>query len=140
MARAAGLRAVIAESAERHGLVCLVSERVRIENSEWPWEALGLMERYCDTVLVGGVIRNGSRVTTEAGSHFGFGGGLGCPHRGRQESDPGYAAELWKQRSVSTVSSQFCIFAAAFLMDLLENGCPPDTSLEMPGAGPGPTP
>lgn len=130
----AGLKALVAQAADEHGLVCLVSERMRIENSEWPWEALGLMERYPDTSVVGGVIRNRDRAITEAGREFGFGGGLGCPHRGQREGEPGYAAAIWRQRSVSAVSSQFCVFDAAFLLDLLENGCPADARLEMLGA------
>lgn len=132
--RVAGLKAIVERMADARGLVCVISERVRIENSEWPWEALGLMERHPETAVVGAVIRDAWRAATDAGRHFGFGGGLGCPHRGRAEWDPSYGAALWKQRSVSAVSSQFCVFDTAFLLDLLNNGCPPDASLEMLGA------
>jgi glycosyltransferase involved in cell wall biosynthesis len=132
--KAAGLKALVAQAAQQDGLVCLVSERVRIENSEWPWEALGLMERYSDTVLVGGVIRNGFRTSTAAGLCFGFGDGLGCPDRDRPEWDCGYGASMWKQRSVSAVDSQFCVFDAVFLHELLNDGCPQDASLEILGA------
>ena len=71
--------------------------------------------------MVGGRIRNKNGVITEAGRHFGFGGVCGCPNRGKSVLDPGYFAQMWKQRSVSAVSTQFAVIDAKFLVQLLEH-------------------
>jgi hypothetical protein len=62
-----------------------------------------------------------------------FGDGCGCPLRGVRRQDAGWNALHYKQRSVSAVSSQFCIFEAAFLAEFLEV-CPPEATLPFLGA------
>jgi isocitrate lyase len=71
--------------------------------------------------MIGGHIRNSAQVTMSAGYVLGFGGGCGCPDLGRPAVDPGYATQLRKQRSVSAVSSQFAVFRASFLTELLND-------------------
>jgi Glycosyl transferase family 2 len=108
------------EAAQRGGFLHLAGEDVRIEDSGWTNEALGLFELHPDTVMIGGRIRNSRGIITEAGRCFGFAGPCGCPDRGRAYNDPGYFGQMWKQRSVSAVSSQFAIVRASFLYELLE--------------------
>jgi Glycosyl transferase family 2 len=125
------------EVAEEDGFVHLIGEDVEldaeIKNGEWTWEALTLFELHPDTVMLGGRIRNSEGMITEAGRYFGFGGVCGCPDRGRSVLDPGYFGQVWKQRSVSAVSTQFAVIKATFLLELLA-ALPPRASLPFLGA------
>jgi len=47
----------------------------------------------------------------------GFGGGCGCPDKGRPVVDPGYFTQMRKQRSVSAVSQRFAVVRAGFLRE-----------------------
>jgi hypothetical protein len=60
---------------------------------------------------------------------LGFEGGAGCPDAGRPVIDPGYFAQMFKQRSVSAVSSQFAVMRASFLSEV-----PADASIPFLGA------
>ena len=69
--------------------------------------------------MVGGrVLDERGRIIT-AGEYFGFGGACGCPDAGRAGADAGYASHLWRQRSVSAVSSLLAVIDAAFLEDFM---------------------
>lgn len=127
------LAALVRELAEQDGFVHFIGQDVQIDNPEWPWEALGIFELHPDTVCIGGRIRNNASLITEAGRYFGFGGVCGCPNRGRSALDPGYFAQMWKRRSVSAASTQFAVFKARFLLDLL-NILPKEASLPFLGA------
>jgi hypothetical protein len=94
-------------------LVCLLSDDLQIDCADWLWEALGLFERFPDTVMVGGRIRNSAGSTVSAGLVLGFGSGSDCPDRNRPALDPGYFTQMMKQRSVSAVSSQFTVLRSA---------------------------
>ncbi|MGI9072097.1 MAG: glycosyltransferase [Bryobacteraceae bacterium] len=107
------------EVAEEDGFVRLLGEDVEVDNADWPWEALTLFELHPDTVMIGGRIQNRKDMITEAGRYFGFAGACGCPDRGRSVLDPGYFGQVWKQRSVSAVSTQFAVIKATFLLELL---------------------
>jgi glycosyltransferase involved in cell wall biosynthesis len=109
------------EMAAQGGLIQFLGEDVEIENPAWQWEALGLFELHPGTVMAGGRIRNRNGVITEAGRYFGYAGACGCPNRGRTAADPGYFTQMWKQRSVSAVSTQFAVIDAAFLAELLND-------------------
>jgi glycosyltransferase involved in cell wall biosynthesis len=111
------------------GLVCLVSEDLQIDRSDWLWDAISLFEKHPDTVMVGGRIRNSRGEIVSAGLVLGFEGGAGCPDAGRPAIDPGYFAQMWKQRSVSAVSSQFAVMRASFLREL-----PAEVSIPFLGA------
>jgi glycosyltransferase involved in cell wall biosynthesis len=123
--------------AEEDGFVHLIGEDVEIDagmnDGEWAWEALMLFELHPDTVMIGGRIRNRKGMITEAGRYFGFAGVCGCPDRGRSVLDPGYFGQVWKQRSVSAVSTQYAVIKATFLLELLTVP-PPQTSLPFLGA------
>jgi glycosyltransferase involved in cell wall biosynthesis len=99
-------------------LVCLVSEDLQIDRSDWLWDAISLFEKHPDAVMVGGRIRNSHGTIVSAGLVLGFEGDAGCPDAGRPAIDPGYFAQMFKQRSVSAVSSQFAVIRASFLRDL----------------------
>jgi glycosyltransferase involved in cell wall biosynthesis len=99
-------------------LVCLVSEDLQIDRRDWLWDAISLFERHPDAVMVGGRIRNTRGTIVSAGLVLGFEGGVGCPDAGRPAIDPGYFAQMFKQRSVSAVSSQFAVMRASFLRDV----------------------
>ncbi len=109
------------EAASRNGLILFLSDQVKITNDEWFWEALTLTEIHKDAVMIGGRIYNGEEIILDAGRYFGFGDGCGCPDRGRSLHDPGYFAQMWKQHSVSAVSTQFSVIDASFLHCTLVN-------------------
>lgn len=120
----ARLAPLAGELAEQDGLLHLVGRDVEIEDPDWLREALGMIELHPDTVMVGGRIRNRNGVITEAGRYFGFGGACGDPNRGRTADDPGYFAQMWKQRSVSAVSTQFTVIRARFLLEAARTASP----------------
>jgi len=101
-------------------LLSLVSDDLEIDRHDWLWEALGLFERFPDTVMVGARIRNNAGLITSAGSVLGFGSSAECPDRGRPALDPGYFTQLMKQRSVSAVSSQFAVIKTTALRKIAQ--------------------
>jgi hypothetical protein len=115
------LRKLLSDTAEDASYVCFVGDDVKIENPHWPWEALGLFEMFPDTVMVGGRLWNDSGTIIAADQHFGFGGPCGCPNCGRSVSDPGYFAQMWKQRSVSAVSLQLAATEIQYLLKALRD-------------------
>ncbi len=121
------------DAAKENGFVQFMAEDVQIDDPDWPWEALGVFELHPDTVMIGGRIRNGKELITGAGQYFGFAGVCGCPSRGSSFADPGYFAQMWKQRSVSAVSTQFAVVKAKFLLEVL-NDLPREASLPFLGA------
>jgi glycosyltransferase involved in cell wall biosynthesis len=121
------------EAVDRAGFVVLIGEDVTIKNPDWSWEALSLFELHRDTVMIGGRIWNTRGIIAEAGRYFGFRGACGCPNRGRRVDDPGYFAQMWKQRSVSAVSSQFAVIRPQFLLEVLHE-LPERASLPFLGA------
>ena len=125
---------IVKESVENRSLIQLVSETIVIQEPEWYWEVMTLLELYPDTVMVGGRIYNSQKVITDAGQYLGFAGECSCPDFDRTISDPGYFAQMWKQRSVSAVSSQFSVIDAKFLFELLSNACHAMTSIRYLGA------
>ncbi len=106
--------------AKEDGLFCFVGEDISIENPDWIWEVIGIMDLHRDTIMVGGKIRGNDGKIIEAGLEFGFDGICGSPNRGRPASDPGYFGQVWKQRSVSAVSTRFAAIKARFLVELVE--------------------
>ena len=112
------------EMAKSEGFIQLIGGDVEIDSDassrEWAWEALALFELHPETVTIGGRIRNRKGIITEGGLHFGYEGTCGCPNRGRSFLDPGYFTQMWKQRSVSAVSTQFAIIRASFFVELVE--------------------
>ncbi|MBV9296829.1 MAG: hypothetical protein JO145_14755, partial [Acidobacteriaceae bacterium] len=117
------------------GFICFLAQDIEsIDCSDWVWEAIGLAELHPETVMVGGRIRNKKRIITAAGFQFGFDGPCGCPDRGRSAIDRGYFAQMFKERSVSAVSTQFAVIRADFLCDLLRNGLAPQSSIPFLGA------
>ncbi|CAO3460156.1 hypothetical protein [Azospirillum argentinense] len=117
-AKLADLLEVARSCAERGALVHLQWAGVEAEGQEWPWEAMTCFELFPDTVIVGGRIRQGDRVTAAA-SYLGFEHGCGTPDAGRQMADPGYFAQMFKMRSVGTVPVQHCVVSARFLVEAL---------------------
>jgi hypothetical protein len=115
-------------------LVALISADMHILEQEWAWEALGTFEAFGDAAVVGGRCLNKAGRIAEAGEFFGVGLGSGSPDVGRRVDDRGYGAWLWKQHSVSAVSSCFSVFRADFLRELLTGACPADATLFFLGA------
>lgn len=112
---------ILSSSRPEDDLICLIANNLQVDRADWLWEAIGLFERFPDTAMIGGWIRNRAHVTMSAGYVLGFGGGCQCPDRGRPALDPGYSTQMLKQRSVSAVSSQFSVFRAGFLSELLKD-------------------
>lgn len=111
----------------------LIGEDVRIDEGEWQKEALSLFELHPEVVMIGGRIRDARDVILEAGRHFGYAGVCGCPNRGRPFSDAGYFGQMWKQRSVSAVATQFAVVRAPFLCEVLSEA-PEGASIAFLGA------
>ncbi len=121
---------------EPHGseLVRLVSSDVSMSHTEWPWEALTILELFPDTVMVGGPVYNELGQAVSAGIYFGYGSGLDTPDLLRNKQDPGYFAQMWKQHSVDAMSSRNCVIDGPFLLDALaSSNIPPETPLRMLG-------
>ncbi|HEY3938111.1 MAG TPA: glycosyltransferase [Bryobacteraceae bacterium] len=116
------------------GLVCLISKDLQIDRPDWLDDAMALMERHPDTVMVGGCIRNKNGSILSAGYVLGFDGDCGCPDRGRPAIDPGYFTQLRKQRSVSAVSTELAVIRASFLRELVASGVPSLASVPFLGA------
>jgi glycosyltransferase involved in cell wall biosynthesis len=109
----------LAECCAREGrFVHVLWTDTTIEDSSWPWEAMTHFELFPDTAMIGGRIHRGGRIL-EAGSYFGFGNGCETPDRGRSLDDPGYVVQMWKQHSVSAVSSHHAVIEPSFLRDAL---------------------
>ncbi|MEO8519716.1 MAG: glycosyltransferase [Acidobacteriota bacterium] len=108
------LRAIALDCAARAGLVHLLADDVESDNPEWPWEAMGMIELFEDTVMVGGRIHDGRRLLS-SGLLFGFGSGCDAPDRGRDLRDPGYFAQAFKPHSVSAVPADHAIVEPGFL-------------------------
>jgi hypothetical protein len=113
------LKKLLSDTAAQSDYVCFLGEDVSIQNPDWLWEALGLFELFPDAIMIGGRIWNEAGVVVEADQHFGFAGPCGCPNRGRSGSDPGYFAQMWKQRSVSAVSLQLAAIESRYLLKVL---------------------
>ncbi len=129
------LRRLVHElTADGDTLVCLVADDLQIDRADWLWDALGIMERHPDTMMVGGRIRDRNGVIQSAGYVLGFGGECACPDRGRPSVDPGYFTQVLKQRSVSAVSSRFAVFAAGSLQRLLNSKISSAASIPFLGA------
>lgn len=127
------LKPLAEEIAEADGFVQFVGQDVTIDDSDWFWKALGIIELHPDTIMVGGRIHNGNGAILEAGRYFGFGGACGDPNRGRRSNDPGYFAQMWKQHSVSAISTQFAVIRARCLVDVLSS-IPRDATVAFLGA------
>jgi hypothetical protein len=82
--------------------------------------------------MVGGLVINDKKVV-DGGRVFGFGDGFDCPDEGRDINDLGYFAQLFKQRSVSSVSPNNFIVKADFFKDSIQNLISEDISIEMLG-------
>jgi hypothetical protein len=117
-----GLRDAVRQLDSKEGMIAVVSDRLLIESYDWPWEALGIFERFHDTAMVGGLIYGYDGKVLDGGIHFGFGGGFGCPDRGRVFADPGYWGKKWDCHSVSCANPMFCVFDGKFLASILEAG------------------
>ncbi len=126
------LTELVTDAAEsENDLVCLLSDDLEIDPTDWLWEALGLFERFPDAAMIGGRIRNSAGLTMSAGLVLGFGRACDCPDRGRPAIDPGYFTQMMKQRSVSAVSSQFAVLRAAAVYELAKHN--PTASVAMLG-------
>ncbi len=122
--------------AEQDGFVYFMGEKVQVEGVAWQWETQGITELHPDTVMVGGLIRKSQRQIVEAGLELDSAGVWINPNHGKPGNDPGYFGQIWKQRSVGAVSTQFAVMKACFLIELLER-LPRDTSLASLGASAG---
>ena len=97
-------------------LVALMWDDVIPFDDEWPWEAMGIFERFPDTALVGGRLFGPDGLVWSAGEFLGVHHFCGSPERYRGKLDPGYFAWIWKQRSVSAVAPWLCVLDARFLL------------------------
>jgi hypothetical protein len=115
------LAQVVSRHAQHDGLVAFVSDDLKIHHPEWAWQALGLIELHSDVAIIGGRICRPEGTVMDAGRQFGYGRGCDCPDRDRITSDPGYHAQMFKERSVDAVPIRFSVFKARFLCELLAN-------------------
>ncbi|HWI12815.1 MAG TPA: glycosyltransferase [Burkholderiales bacterium] len=108
------------DMAQRDGLVRVAWCEVRPERDDAVACAAAVMELFPDTVIVGGPVHGQDGAALAAGCYFGFGRGCDSPDRGRGMGDPGYFAQMWKQHSVSAVSSQHMVVDARFLASFID--------------------
>jgi hypothetical protein len=84
------------------------------------WEAVGLVELFPDTAMIGGRIVDPRHRIRSAGGYFGYGRCCDGPDAGRGLDEPGYQAQLWQQHSVSAVSSALAVLAPGLLIATIE--------------------
>jgi O-antigen biosynthesis protein len=113
-----GLLRLAERCAETADYIHLLSDKVEIEDTSWPAEALAMFDLFPDVVLVGGRLHNRG-VIVDADRYFGFGQGCDSPNRGRAMTDPGYFAQVWKPHSASAIPTQHCVARADFLVNAL---------------------
>jgi glycosyltransferase involved in cell wall biosynthesis len=128
------IRPVAEQAAVEAGLIHFVFDGVRITGDDWPWEVLTLTELHSDAVMVGGRVLDGAQRIASAGEYFGVGGDCRCPDLGRSLDDLGYLGQMWKQHSVSAVSTMLSVVDAAFLLEFLDKAQSPRMSLPFLGA------
>jgi hypothetical protein len=97
--------------------VLLVGADVALSEANDFGEVENVFALHADAAMIGGRISNKAGTIMDAGQVLGFHGTVGCPFTGRQETDPGYFGQIWKRRSVSSVSAQL----AAVKLDLLRS-------------------
>ena len=119
--------------AEQDGFVCFLGSDLVVDTPDWQWEVSGVVDLHPDTAMVGGRVRDRRGYILEAGLAFEAGGVCANSNRGRAGSDPGYFGQIWKQRSVDAVSTQFAAIRARFLVELLEQ-LPTEASLTFLGS------
>ncbi len=103
-----------------NGLMLITFDTLKLSDPDWQLEVTGIIERHPDTVVIGGRALNSKGRVMDAGRVPAFGGLFGCPDRGRDAADPGHLAQMWKQRSVSGVSTRLCVMRMEFLRQVLE--------------------
>jgi hypothetical protein len=84
------------------------------------WEAIGLVELFPDTAMIGGRIVDARDRIRQAGGYFGYGRGCDGPDAGRRLDEPGYQAQSWQQHSVSAVSAALAVLDPALLIATIE--------------------
>jgi glycosyltransferase involved in cell wall biosynthesis len=102
------------------------------DDDEWQWDAMALLELFADSVMVGGVLHDGSKIV-DGPRIFGFGDGFDCPDSGRLLADPGYGAKMWKPHTVSAVSTAHCVIRTRFLRQCMSELLEEAVSIEMLG-------
>ncbi len=112
-------REVLPLLADRSGLICVMFDAVQITHPQWAWDALAITELHPDTAVIASRLVNQSNWIIDASRQLGFAGLFGCPDRGLHVNDPGFAGQMWKQRSAGGASSHLCVFDAAFLRQVL---------------------
>ena len=102
------------------------------DDDKWILEAIALLELFPSIVMIGGLFyRDG--VIVDGPRIFGFGEGFDCPYIGRQISDPGYGANLFKAHSVSAVLIGHSLISRSFLMEKIPEMLIKDVPLSMLG-------
>jgi glycosyltransferase involved in cell wall biosynthesis len=91
----------------------------RIVGADWASEALGLMELFPDTVMVGGTVYRGM-IIEAAGGQFGVGRGCESHDVGRHVGDPGYFAQMLKPHTAACVPIEHSVIDGQFLREALE--------------------
>ncbi len=115
----AELAALAEEMANQKGIVCLEGGATP-ENQDWVNEAVGTLELFPESVMVGGRISGSNGTLIDGAEIFGFGGLCGTPDRGRKLTDPGYFGQAWKVRSANAVSARLAAIDAVFLHRALQ--------------------
>ena len=106
-------------SRSKDELVHVCWSGIEPDSDEWLWDAMGLIELFPDTVMVGGTLHDGTSVL-DGPRVFGFGSGFDCPDRSRPLADPGFSAQMWKPRSVSAISGGHFVVRRSFLETVID--------------------
>ena len=110
--------------------ICL--QGVVPDDDEWQWDAMALLELFPNSVMVGGMLHNGSKIV-DGPRVFGFGDGFDCPDSGRLLTDPGYGAKMWKPHTASAISTAHCVLRTRFLKQCMAELLEEDVSIEVLG-------
>ena len=102
----------------RCDFIHITNPDVILEGEEWGWDSLALFDIFPDAVAVGGLLHDGQKIV-DGPIVFGFGNGIECPDIGRSLSDPGYGAQMWKQRSVFAINPFHIVVRKDFILKIL---------------------
>ena len=104
----------VAASKVTSQLILFCSDAIEVEDGNWSWEALKLLELHRDVSMVGGRLLKDNRIV-DGGRVFEENGQLVCPDKGQHAEASGHFSLSVKQHTVNTVPVDFFVARREFL-------------------------
>ena len=114
-----GLSEAVSKTTSDHVIFC--SDRIETRDTEWPWEALKLIEFQPDIMMIGGRIINDKGNIIDSFKLINHDSMPICPDKEKKHNDPGYFAMSLKPHKVHAVPLDFFIANRLFLLSTLSS-------------------